>query len=214
MDYLLVDGQMDSAADPRGKLSRLPIPPTTVPRLLTEAETKHVRAAPDGDSVMDLRDRSILGLLYAAGLRAGEVCRLTVPSIDGEGEILRVVGKGGSERRVPLHPLASETLHAYLAECPAEPRACEALVVSKKRGLLTVRAVEFLVARHAEAAGLDRHVHPHVLRHARAIHLLRHGASPEAIRKRLDHPSLASTPRSLPAPGSGGRAGGPGVPPD
>ena len=154
MDYLQVDGQMDSAVDARSRLSRLPSPPTTLPRLLTEVETEKLLAAPDGDSVLGRRDRAILVLLYTAGLRAGEVCRLTVTSIDWEGEILRVAGKGGSERSVPLHPLAAETLRAYLAVRPAEPLAHDVLFVSKKRGALTVRAVEFLVARHAEAAGL------------------------------------------------------------
>ena len=193
VDYLLVDGQMDSAADPRDKLPRLPSPPATLPRLLTEAETEKLLAAPDGNSVLGRRDRAILVLLYTAGLRAGEVCRLTVASIDWEGEILRVEGKGGSERSVPLHPLAAETLRAYLAVRPVEPLAQEALFVSKKRGPLTVRAVEFLVARHAEAAGLDQHVHPHMLRHSCATHLLRRGAPLEAIRKLLGHQNLAST---------------------
>ena len=114
-------------------------------------------------------------------------------SIDWEGEILRVAAKGGSERSVHLHPLSAETLRAYLAVRPQEPLACEALFVSKKRGPFTVRAVEFLVARHAEAAGLGRHVHPHMLRHSCDTHLLRRGAPLEAIRKFLGHQSLAST---------------------
>ena len=193
IDYLLVDGQMDSTADPRSKLPRLQTPPTTLPRLLTETEVEKLLAAPDGDSVLGRRDRAILVLLYTAGLRAGEVCRLTLGSIDWEGEILRVEGKGGSERSVPLHPLAAETLRAYLAVRPTEPLAREVLFVSKKRGALTVRAIEFLVARHAEAAGLDCHVHPHMLRHSCATHLLRRGAPLEAIRKLLGHQSLAST---------------------
>lgn len=147
------------------------------------------------------RDRALLELLYASGLRVSEVVGLTLGNLDGEGQMLRVLGKGRKERVVPFGSKAKEALEAYwpvreelLAQARVKPDS-EAVFLNKDGGRLTKRSVHLLVKKYARLASVNWDLHPHSLRHAFATHLLADGADLRAIQELLGHVSLSTTQR-------------------
>jgi integrase/recombinase XerC len=147
------------------------------------------------------RDRAILELLYASGLRVSEVVGLTVGNVDRQGQMLRVLGKGRKERVVPFGSKASAALEAYWPvrdEILARPRVkadYEAVFLNHMGGRLTKRSVHLLVKKYARLASVNWDLHPHSLRHAFATHLLADGADLRAIQELLGHVSLSTTQR-------------------
>ena len=149
--------------------------------------------APSKRSAAGLRDRCALELLYGAGLRVSELVGLDLADIqDGT---LRVRGKGGKEREVPLVSKARAALDAWLTRRSELLPASDALLLNRRGGRLTCRSVARHLARYALIAGARRHVHPHALRHSFATHLLDMGADLRGIQELLGHASLSTTQR-------------------
>jgi integrase/recombinase XerD len=172
--------------------------PRTVPRTLSPAEAERLVDAANGSSPRAMRDLSLVELLYGAGLRVSEAVGLVKASVDLEGRIVRVVGKGGKERIVPLGRPAAEALRRYMAlgRPHLDRRHRPDLFLNARGGALT-RAGAFLILRRvADRAGLDPgRVHPHLLRHSFATHLLEGGADLRSVQEMLGHADVATTER-------------------
>ena len=156
----------------------------------------------EGDAKLLLkRDRAILELLYASGLRVSELVGLNVGSVDRRGQMLRVLGKGRKERVVPYGKKAEEALEAYWPvrnEILAHPRTepdHEAVFINWRGGRLTTKSVRQIVKTYGRLANVNWDLHPHSLRHAFATHLLADGADLRAIQELLGHASLSTTQR-------------------
>lgn len=196
--YLVREGL--AAANPaRGVAS--PKRPRKLPEVLPEAEVAALVEAPAAGQPLALRDRAFLELLYASGLRVSELTGLSLPDLDLAGGLVRVVGKRRKERIVPVGRPAREALARWLearpglAAGPEGARGGEALFLNHRGGRLTSRSVARLLEKWVLAAGLPRHVHPHVLRHCFATHLLGNGADLRGIQELLGHASLSTTQR-------------------
>jgi len=173
---------------------RLPRP---LPKALAETEIEALLAAPDTTTPLGLRDRAMMELMYAAGLRVSELTTLPATALNLRQGVLRVVGKGGKERLVPLGEEAQHWLEAYLARSRpllAGDRAVAVLFMDKGSEPPSRQQFWQLVKRHAAAAGIDpRRISPHGLRHSFATHLLNHGADLRALQMLLGHSSLSTT---------------------
>jgi integrase/recombinase XerD len=171
--------------------------PRSLPKALSEREIDALLAAPDIAQAEGLRDRAMLELMYAAGLRVSELVDAPATALNLRQGVLRVLGKGGKERLVPLGEEAQHWLQRYLAESRpglAGRHAVAALFVTRKAEALTRQQFWTLVKRHAAAAGIDpAKVSPHGLRHSFATHLLNHGADLRALQMLLGHSSLSTT---------------------
>jgi integrase/recombinase XerC len=177
---------------------RTPKHPKHLPRHLRPGEIETLIEQPDGDDPLTLRDRAFLELLYASGLRVGELVSLDWEDIDLSGRVLRVLGKGGKERMVPFGRPAAEALRAWRAGSTLLPpssdgNAADAVFRNARGGRLTDRSVRRLLDRYAESANLPPGIHPHTLRHTFATHLLEGGADLRAIQELLGHSSLGTT---------------------
>jgi integrase/recombinase XerD len=172
--------------------------PRTVPRTLSPAEAERLVEAASGSTPRAMRDRALVELLYGAGLRVSEAVGLVKASVDLEGRIVRVLGKGGKERLVPLGRPAAEALRRYMAlgRPHLDRRHRPDLFLNARGGALT-RAGAFLVLRRlAERAGLEPgRVHPHLLRHSFATHLLEGGADLRSVQEMLGHADVSTTER-------------------
>jgi integrase/recombinase XerC len=174
-------------ADPARSL-RAPSGQGRLPRVLSSGE---MAALLDGDvtSVIDQRDRAVLELLYAAGLRVSELCGLDRRGVDLRARTVTVLGKGGKERRVPIHEHAAEALHEWLRSGrPEMPGPSEAVFVNQRGSRLGPRDVRRILDRRAASP-----THPHALRHTFATHLLDGGADLRVVQELLGHASLSST---------------------
>jgi len=176
--------------------------PRRLPEVLPEAEVALLVEAPASKDPLALRDRAFLELLYSSGLRVSELVSLDVGGVDLAEGLVRVLGKGGMERVVPVGGPARAALSRWLEEGrpalrrgPDRGRAGAALFVNYRGGRLTARSVGRRMERWVLAAGLPRHVHPHVLRHCFATHLLGNGADLRGIQEMLGHASLSTTQR-------------------
>jgi integrase/recombinase XerC len=184
-----------------GILKRNPARPLVSPRLerrlpahLSEADVASILAVP-GEEASALRARAILELLYATGIRCGELVGLDLDALDIPGGLVRVLGKGSKERIVPFGGRAREALRLYLpARASARPRT-PALFVNARGGRLTDRSVRNILRGRLEALAVRQRVSPHSLRHAFATHLLERGADLRAIQELLGHASLSTTQR-------------------
>ena len=155
----------------------------------------------EGSRILLKRDRAILELLYASGLRVAEIVGLNVSGVDRQGRMVRVLGKGRKERIVPFGSKASEALDAYwLVRDEILARAKnnagrEAVFLNRMGGRLTARSMHMIVRKYARLASVNWDLHPHSLRHAFATHLLADGADLRAIQELLGHVSLSTTQR-------------------
>jgi len=185
------------AENPAASL-QLPRRPRTLPRALSPAETERLIDAATGTAPRTLRDRALVELLYGAGLRVSEAVGLDKASVSIEERIVRVLGKGGKERLVPLGRPAAEAVRRYLAlgRPHLDRRYRPELFLNARGGPLT-RAGAFLILRRlAEKAGLEPgRVHPHLLRHSFATHLLEGGADLRSVQEMLGHSDLGTTER-------------------
>ena len=178
---------------------RTPKAPKTLPRHLRPGEVENLIEAPEGDEPLVRRDRAILELLYAAGLRVSELVGLDWPDVDLKARMVRVMGKGSKERMVPFGRPAAEALRRWL-EVWEEVRTgaknggdAEPVFLNAFGTRLTDRSVRRVIDRWVDAAAVARGVHPHTLRHTFATHLLENGADLRAIQELLGHSSLSTT---------------------
>ena len=167
-----------------------------LPKFLTLDEVDALMAAPDTSTPGGLRDRALLELLYATGLRVSELLTLTPAHVDLEGRVLTTMGKGRKERLVPFGDEAASWIRRYLAESRpalAGHRASPRLFVNARGGPLTRMGFWKILKAYGLQAGIDRAVSPHVLRHSFATHLLDRGADLRAIQMMLGHADLSTT---------------------
>jgi len=166
-----------------------------LPDILTSDDIARMIAAADGKQPADLRDRAIMELLYAAGLRVSEVESLNVSEMDVRDRAVRVQGKGKKERIGVFGEPAAEALQRYLRDARPELQSDkeEALFLNRFGGRLTVRSVQSIVRKYATKAGLPMAVHPHLFRHSFATHLLDGGADLRVVQELLGHESPNTT---------------------
>jgi len=146
------------------------------------------------DSALEIRDRAMLELFYASGLRLAELVSLDQGDVDRAARVLEVTGKGAKTRRVPVGGKALEALEAWLQVRPGLARADEpALFVSRRGGRIRPRTVQERVARWALHKGAPRHLYPHLLRHSFASHLLESSGDLRAVQELLGHADIATT---------------------
>lgn len=164
-----------------------------LPAVLSPDEAVRLVAIADDDALA-VRDRALLELAYSSGLRVSELAGLDMPALDlAQGQV-RVLGKGAKERIVPVGEPARVALKAWLTLRPALPRHdADAVFVSRTGRRLTSRAIQQRLAAWAVKRGLARHVHPHMLRHSFASHLLQSSGDLRAVQELLGHASIAST---------------------
>ena len=171
-----------------------------VPKTLSEAQVEALLAAPDAADPLGLRDRAMLELMYASGLRVSELVQLKTLHVSPSESVLRVLGKGSKERLVPYGQIAGEWLSRYLKEARSallQGRQSDALFVTSagpKAGSGMSRVMFWnLVKRYAVQAGITAPLSPHTLRHAFATHLLNHGADLRAVQMLLGHADISTT---------------------
>jgi integrase/recombinase XerC len=179
------------AANPARQLAS-PRLPRRLPSVLPKDESKDLLDAPSEDTLAGRRDRALLELLYASGLRVAECCGLDLEDLDRRHGTVRVMGKGSKERVVPVGEIALEALDAYLDR---RGGGNGPLFRNARGTRLSTRSVHSIVRRRARAAGLARRVTPHTLRHTFATHLLGEGADLRFIQELLGHSRLSTTQR-------------------
>jgi integrase/recombinase XerD len=185
------------AVDPSDRLAR-PTLPGRLPKTLSEAQVEALLAAPDVETPLGERDKTMLETLYATGLRVSELVGLKLREIHLDEGIVRIFGKGGKERLVPLGEVAVDWLARHLAGGRAAllaGRVSEAMFVTARTGAPMTRQMFWtLIKRYAPQAGIPREgISPHVLRHAFATHLINHGADLRVVQMLLGHANITTT---------------------
>ena len=167
-----------------------------LPGVLTEQEVERLLVAPDVEAALGIRDRAMLEVLYATGLRVSELVGLRSGQVSLLQGVLRVVGKGGKERLVPLGEPAVDWLERFLERGRAAilgAKQSPALFPTARGRAMTRQAFWHLVKRYARHAGISRDISPHTLRHAFATHLLDHGADLRVVQMLLGHRDISTT---------------------
>ena len=183
------------AADPTLRLLAAK-QPLRVPKTLSEAQVEVLLAAPDIATPLGLRDRTMLELMYASGLRVSELVTLKTVHLSLDEGALRVTGKGDKERLVPFGEEAHAWLRRYLAESRGEllkGRGSDALFITVRGAAMSRQMFWKLVKQYALRAGIQVPMSPHTLRHAFATHLLNHGADLRAVQMLLGHADISTT---------------------
>ncbi len=205
--YLRRESIIDT--DP-GSLVPTPKREVRIPAHLSEEEMSALLAAAAGDTPLGRRDRAILELFYASGLRLSEVAGLDLEDVNLGARMARVLGKGGKQRLVPFNRSTAAAIRAYLKDREAlvggqegregsrlssPSRPIDPLFVNYRGGRLTVRSIDRLVRRYVAASSARAGISPHALRHSFATHLLQRGADLRAIQELLGHARLSTTER-------------------
>ena len=167
-----------------------------LPETLNELQVEQLLESIDTKAVHGLRDRAIIELLYASGLRISELANARLENFNFEERIVRVTGKGKKTRLVPVGQKACEALAAYLSvERPklVKPRSGSEIFLSARGSKLTTARIWQIVKKHAQRAGLEKNVYPHLLRHSFATHLLGNGADLRIIQEMLGHADISTT---------------------
>ena len=167
-----------------------------LPQTLSRGEVEKLLAAPTGADAYAVRDRAMLELFYSSGLRISELCKLTLQQVDLEHGFVRVFGKGGKERVVPLGRKARDAVQVYLGGARAQlvkSRTGSELFISERGRAISRKTLWAIVKKSAARAGLAKKVKPHQLRHSFATHLLGGGADLRAIQEMLGHASIGTT---------------------
>ena len=191
--FLLRQGKIQ--ADPTLNIDT-PKLPRSLPANLTEADVEALLAAPDVKLPLGLRDRTMLEVLYASGLRVSELVSLETAQISLNMGVVRVIGKGGKERLAPLGEEALEWVARYTKETRPEllgGKSSNALFVTYRGSAMTRQAFWYLIKRYARQAGIVMPLSPHALRHAFATHLLNHGADLRVVQLLLGHADISTT---------------------
>jgi integrase/recombinase XerD len=172
-----------------------PKPERALPKILSKAQVLRLISAPDPESPFYLRDVAILELLYACGVRATELCELTLQNLNLDVRFIRAFGKGAKERIVPMNPAAVEAIVRYLADCrPGLERFPSPFVFLSRTGKPLERvALWMLVEKYGRSSGLLKEVSPHTLRHCFASHLLSGGADLRIVQELLGHADISTT---------------------
>ena len=177
-------------------LTASPRLPRSLPKSLSEAQVEALLAAPDTRTAEGLRDRVMLEVLYATGLRVSELVGLPVAAVSLDMGVARVLGKGSKERLVPLGEEALDWIGRYLRDTRGallDGQQSPALFVTRRGGPMTRQAFWLRLKRHAAHACIRNPVSPHVLRHAFATHLLNHGADLRVVQMLLGHADISTT---------------------
>jgi len=191
--WLLREGRIDS--DPTA-LIESPKLGRGLPKALSEDQVTRLLEAPDVSTPLGLRDRTMLELMYATGLRVSELINLGVVNIGISQGVVRVMGKGGKERLVPLGEEALSWMQRYLQDSrPGLMHGgdCPQVFVTARRSGMTRQAFWYAIGKHAKTAGIVQSVSPHMLRHSFATHLLNHGANLRIVQLLLGHSDLSTT---------------------
>jgi integrase/recombinase XerD len=191
--YLVREG--DISSDPTQHLDR-PKPSRPLPKSLSESEVDQLLNAPDTSVMVEHRDLAMLEVLYASGLRVSELVGLTLPQLSLNQGVVRVFGKGGKERLVPLGEAAIETVTDYLGstrQALLRDRQSDVLFPSNRGKVMTRQTFWYRIKIYANRAGIDPNLSPHTLRHAFATHLINHGADLRVVQMLLGHSDLTTT---------------------
>lgn len=166
-----------------------------IPEFLTFEQMMELFDSIDEDQPAGLRNRAILEIMYACGLRVSEVCSIQLAELDLDERILTVTGKGNKQRIVPFYIRVQQLLRRYLAEVRPQFVKQEhgVLFVSQRGSPITTRAVQMILKQAGIDAGLNQPLHPHMLRHSFATHLLDNGADLRVVQELLGHSSLSTT---------------------
>jgi integrase/recombinase XerD len=167
-----------------------------LPHSLTETEVEALLDAPDLEDAEGFRDRVMFEVLYATGLRVSELVGLRLEQVSLNQGLVRVVGKGGKERLVPLGEEAISWLERFIRSGRQEllgAQLCAEVFPTRRGGGMTRQAFWYRIKKHAQAAGITKHLSPHTLRHAFATHLLNHGADLRVVQMLLGHSDLSTT---------------------
>ncbi len=184
-----------SSVDPTARIQG-PKLPANLPRVLSQAEATRLLRAPLPSTALGVRDRALLEIMYACGLRASEVCGLTLLALDVREALVRVRGKGDKERIVPVGETAVTAVEDYCAGARSElvkGRGTVELFVNVRGTALSRVGLWKILKKHALAAGLSGKVTPHTLRHSFATHLLQGGADLRAVQEMLGHADIRTT---------------------
>jgi integrase/recombinase XerD len=191
--WLLREGKI--ASDPVA-LIESPKTGRGLPKALTEEQVEALLKAPDTSTVLGLRDRAMLELMYATGLRVSELVNLELSSINLNQGVVRVIGKGNKERLVPIGDEAHECLRNYLVSGRPgllQGAQTDSVFVTSRKAGMTRQAFWYMVGRYAVQCGISRKLSPHMLRHSFATHLLNHGADLRVVQLLLGHSDLSTT---------------------
>lgn len=179
-------------------LIEAPKPEQPLPKTLTEQQVEELINAPDMNDSLGMRDKAMLEILYATGLRVSELVGLEFSQVSVDPGVVRVIGKGGKERLVPLGEEAIDCLQAYISQARADLMQkhlpCNALFVTRRGKGMTRQAFWYLIKRYAAQVGISADMlSPHTLRHAFATHLLNHGADLRVVQMLLGHSDISTT---------------------
>lgn len=191
--HLVREGRIADDPSDRIEMPRLGRP---LPKSLSEDEVERLLAVPDPETTLGLRDRTMLEVLYASGLRVSELVRLRLDEIDVRQGVVRIIGKGGRERLVPIGDEAQAWVARFLRDGRPEllaGRQSDHVFPTNRGEHMTRQTFWHLIKRHAATAGIERPLSPHTLRHAFATHLLNHGADLRAVQMLLGHSDLSTT---------------------
>jgi integrase/recombinase XerD len=181
--------------DPSGRIDA-PKLGRPLPKSITEQEVESLLAAPDLESPEGFRDRTMLELLYATGLRVSELVGLRLEQVGLAQGVVRVIGKGDKERLVPLGEDAVDWLERFLATVRQDllkGHFCDEIFPTRRGSGMTRQAFWYRIKKHARTAGINKQLSPHTLRHAFATHLLNHGADLRVVQLLLGHSDLSTT---------------------
>jgi len=191
--YLLRQGKIST--DPTLQIDT-PKLPRNLPKSLTEHDVERLLDAPDVQTPLGLRDRTMFEVLYASGLRVSELVTLRVTQVSLDMGVVRVMGKGSKERLVPLGEEALDWLRRYMADGRGvllDKQMTDALFVTSRGEGMTRQMFWYLVKKHSKNGGLNKSMSPHTLRHAFATHLLNHGADLRVVQMLLGHADISTT---------------------
>jgi integrase/recombinase XerD len=191
--FLVADEKL--TADPTEHLSS-PKQWSTIPKFLNREQIEKLIAAPDCDKPTGLRDRAMLELLYATGIRVTELIQLRLSNLDSRLGVIRVTGKGNKQRLVPVHETALNRIADYIGRGRPEllkSRTTPCLFVTARGGSMTRQAFWAIIKLNGKRAGIFHNLSPHVLRHTFATHLLEGGADLRSLQTMLGHADLSTT---------------------
>jgi integrase/recombinase XerD len=170
--------------------------PRTLPKILTEEDVDALLGAPDVGTALGLRDKAMLEMLYASGLRVSELVSMKLGQVSQDMGVVRVMGKGSRERLVPLGEEALTWIRRYMIDARPEilgGRQADVLFTTSRAAAMTRQGFWYLIRRYADRAIIGKAISPHTLRHAFATHLLNHGADLRVVQMLLGHADISTT---------------------
>jgi len=170
--------------------------PRSLPKTLTEQDVERLLAVPSTDTPLGVRDRAMLEVLYASGLRVSELVTLKLAQLSQDMGVVRILGKGSKERLVPVGEVALDSVRRYVKDARLvllDGRQSDALFITSRAQAMTRQAFWQLIKRYAAQAGIQGAISPHTLRHAFATHLLNHGADLRVVQLLLGHADISTT---------------------